>query len=642
MTNFLDPASCQNVSITRLFEIGSADEHSTKARTLAAQRTAGCPAENLEVTLDFFSQTGAACCFVRFTAGLARDLRITLGGNYRVATCTSGGWLLMPKAEHCATYWVPLVPRLRFLDDSGRILEERAVKFSGITVASDELVLQVEVPADWTLDYGAWRFSQNSGSLIDAMDVLLAVELLGYFLSGSHTRYELPASLYRHLVRGWVYEDGFSWPHKRRICSENDAYALYLIFGGLERRTGKQLYRLLKQQLLLAVLSRQSEDGAFRHGEWTDGMESHFRLHCSAMHLMMDALAEGNDASVRAALVRAAAYIADKFDDTAIGAWFYHDELECSEVSMRRAPFEWWPSRALGKSPQNMLVLNTQLDTLVALDRYRTVTGDDRYAERIQSGFSAAAKVLALRPQEWLYRLLFSAINLTLLPTELAAQLPIWKRMWKRVGWQFFIPWLPRIKTRFPRLVMPGGYIDRELSLQTWAYDYLAVNLMDLVRAARGDRAAVLMPYIDGIIAFCDRTSIAKRWLENPGKAYAVGFYAEALYLLALRVERTDVDAALASALVLAMRHGLGLPPSINGGNREAQPLTFEGAVPQPAMDGVVVADLSAPGHGVILVVNCGNSPISMQEGLCEVPSGWQLPPEPLPSGGWMRIRGSV
>ena len=289
------------------------------------------------------------------------------------------------------------------------------------------------------------------------------------------------------------------------------------------------------------------------------------------MHLMMDALSEDDDPVVRSALARGMAFISDKHDATDVGAWFYHDELETSEAGMRRAPFKWWPSTVLGKSPQNMLVLNTQLDTLVALERYGALTRDTQYAPLVESGYQAARAVLSLRPMEWLYRLVFSAIDLTLLPTEQAARLPVWKRLWKRIGWQMFIPRLPRLKTRFPRLVMPGGYIDRELSLQTWAYDYLAVNLMDLVRVARGPRRAAFMPYIDGILEFCARTGIVRRWLEHKGRAYAVGFYAESLVLLSLAAPRPAIDAMLADALQLCVHHGLGLPPSLNGGNAEAQ-----------------------------------------------------------------------
>ena len=78
------------------------------------------------------------------------------------------------------------------------------------------------------------------------------------------------------------------------------------------------------------------------------------------------------------------AFISDKHDATEAGAWFYHDELETSEAGMRRAPFKWWPGRALSKSPQNMLVLNTQLDTLVALERYGTLTDDTQYAPLVE------------------------------------------------------------------------------------------------------------------------------------------------------------------------------------------------------------------------------------------------------------------
>ena len=302
-------------------------------------------------------------------------------------------------------------------------------------------------------------------------------------------------------------------------------------------------------------------------------------------------------------------------------------------------PFKWWPGAALGKSPQNMLVLNTQLDTLVALDRYRILVGDAQYDATVRSGFKATEAALALRPMEWLYRLVFSAITLTLLPTEQAALLPPLKRMWKRIGWRVFIPRLPRLKTRFPRLVMPGGYIDRELSLQTWAHDYLAVNLMDLVRAARGAHRNTFIPYIEGILGYCAATTILLRWIEQKGTIYALGFYAEALYLLSLREPRPDLDAALANALLVCMRHGIGLPPSLNGANREAQPALTHHAVPQPGSEDIVVANLSTPEHATCLVVNAGQDAVALVAALRSVPSDWNIPATTLVPGGWFRLR---
>ncbi len=574
---------------------------------------------------------GADCLFLRAAA----SVNFRLNGSYTLQRCMAGGWLLASRDPAGSSYWLPTAATLRRASAQGHILEERAAELGDFDLDTASAAASfASIPEGWALDAVIWRL--NDPTLLEELQTLTPIETQGYFLLGSHTRYGQPADLYRHLIQGWVYEDRFAWPHKRRICSENDAHALHLIFNGLHRATGKRIYGLFKTQLLLSVLSRQSEDGGFRHGEWTDNMESHYRLHCSAMHLMMDALSENDDPVVRSALARGMAFISDKRDATATGAWFYHDELETSEAGMRRAPFKWWPGTALGKSPQNMLVLNTQLDTLVALDRYGALTGDTQYAPLVESGYQAARAVMALRPMEWLYQLVFSAINLTLLPTERAARLPLWQRVWKRVGWQVFIPRLPRLKTRFPRLVMPGGYVDRELSLQTWAYDYLAVNLMDLVRAARGPRAAIFMPYVNGILDYCARTGIARRWLEHRGRVYAVGFYAEALVMLNQAAPRPDADAMLAEALLLCVRNRLGLPPSLIGGNAEAQ--AGSPPVPQTANPDIVVANLSRADRATCLVVNAGQHAIRLEDALRSVPDGWTLPASELPAGGWIRI----
>lgn len=586
-------------------------------------------ADGLQCIQDAFE--GADCLFVRSNA--ASPLR--LDGNYALLRCPAGGWLLHNRDSAASSYWLPMPATLRRISAQGHILEEHAADLDELDLDTSGVNISfASIPEGWTLDAVIWKL--DDAALIDELMALAPVETQGYFLLGSHTRYAQPADLYRHLIHGWVYEDRYAWPHKRRICSENDAHALHLVFSGLQRATGKRIYGLLKAQLLLSVLSRQGEDGGFRHGEWTDDMESHYRLHCSAMHLMMDALSEDDDPVVRSALARGMAFISGKRDATEVGAWFYHDELETSEAGMRRAPFKWWPGTALGKSPQNMLVLNTQLDTLVALDRYGALTGDTQYVPLVESGYKAARAVLSLRPMEWLYQLLFSAIDLTLLPTEQAARLPPWKRLWKRIGWQVFIPRLPRLKTRFPRLVMPGGYVDRELSLQTWAYDYLAVNLMDLVRAANDPRRPAFMPYIDGILEYCARTGIARRWLEHKGRAYAVGFYAEALVLLSLAAPRPWTDAMLADALHLCVRQSLGLPPSINGGNAEAQGTPHR--VPLPAHADIIVANLSRAEHAACLVVNAGQHATKLDVALCAVPDGWAIPSDELQPGGWVRI----
>ena len=587
--------------------------------------------DGVRVVADVFGRQSGS---LAFSSSLIREF--FLEGRFRLAKAVAGGYALVSLDENEPNYWWPSEAAVRKRDDVGHIVQEGRASITSLEVDFSGIAFSFSsVPNDQTLEFEVWAFRDTS--VVDELQQIEQLETQGYFVLGSHTRYVIPSDVYKHQVAGSLYENRYSWPHNRRIWSENDAHGLYLILNGLKRVTGKSIYELFNLQILRSVLSRQGQDGGFRHGEWTDEMESHYRLHCSAMHLMMDALAEYDDPAVRDGLERAAAFIADKHDRTDVGIWFFHDELETTEEGMRRAPFKWRPSRILGKAPQNMLVLNTQIDTLIALGRYASVTGDARYADLVESGFRATVSVLALRKAEWLYRLLFSAIDLTFLPTARAANLPLWQRMWKRVGWKYFVPLLPRLKTRFPRLVMPGGYIDRELSLQTWAFDYLAVNLMDLVRAARGHRRNAFMPYVDGILEHCTRTGVLRRWLETKRSVYAIGFFAEALILLNLDEPRPDADALLAEALLLCVREGIGLPPSINGGNSEfgASPQ----AIPQTKYATVVVANLCTPPHAICLVVNAGEEPVSFDDVLHKVPAGWILPNEPLAPGNWQRLQ---
>lgn len=512
---------------------------------------------------------GANCLFLRARA--APTLR--LDGNFVLLGCPAGGWLLRNRDTAAASYWLPTPAMLRRVSTQGHILEERAADWSGfgIDTAGVEVAFAPS-PEGWSLDAVVWKLDDTT--LINELMELAPVETQGYFLLGSHTRYGQPADLYRHLSHGWVYEDRYAWPHRRRICSENDAHALHLIFSGLQHTTGKRLYGHLKTHLLLSVLSRQDEDGGYRHGEWTDNMESHYRLHCSAMHLMMDALSENGDPVVRRALEKAARFVSDKRDATEVGVWFFHDELELSAKAMDGAPFKWLAGRALGKSPQNMLVLNTHLDILIALDRFRQMTGDAQYAPMVNSGVKSARAVLELRSAEWLYQLLFSAINLTLLSTAQAKRLPFWKRIWKRMGWQEFIPHLYQIKNHFPRLVMPGGYIDRHLGLGSWAFHYHTVNLMDLVRARRRFGGMQFDTVIRAAAQFAQTSGVRGRWKELKYERYALGFWAEALWHLCREFpDHVEYREWYREACDDLEALNMGLPPSHLEVNAEADAL---------------------------------------------------------------------
>lgn len=616
MTNLHSPAPYEDYSVSGLFDTSSRADGCERIGTLGVERVAMRIDANLETRFDIFSRTNAACCFLRFTPGPTREIRITLSGNYGLAACPSGGWLLLPSSGDREAYWLPQSPKLRRLDDHGHVLEEHAAELTGITVSFDELALQLRIPDSWVLDWKIWRIPQDTWQLIDELRDLLPIETQRYFLWSSHTTYQRPADVYLHLIHGHVYENRITWPKYWTICSENDAHALHTVLSGLERSTGKRLYRMLKDQLLVSVISRQGQDGGWRHGEWTDRMESHYRLHCSAMHMLMDALEEQDDPALEESLRKAAAFISRQHDKLTAGAWFLHDDLEHSAEGMNQSSFRWYPSRVLGKSESNMLVLNTQLDTIIALHRYGKVTDDNQYVPLLESARRATDAVLGLKTADWLYRVLFRAIGLTLLPTPVAKRLPLPLRALKRVAWKHLIPLLPRIKTAFPRLVMPGGYIDRALSVGTLSHAYLSVNAMDLARYRRQFGGTDIELLIAGAIEFVSDKALLERWQEDSETKYALGFWAEALYHLCTIDRLPQYRSMLAETILALESQNLGIPPSLLGENPEA--VAGRLPCPSPRDRRIRIANLSRDGRMELLAVNPGHESIGLN---------WETPP---------------
>jgi hypothetical protein len=340
------------------------------------------------------------------------------------------------------------------------------------------------------------------------------------------------------------------------------------------------------------------------------------------MHLMMDDLDAAPASEVEFALRAAAAFISKQHEVLHTGTWFFHDELEHSIENMKLGPFRWVASKVFGKRESNMLVLNTQLDIIIALDRYAAITGDMQYAEMVISAQAATRSLLLSRKADLLYRLLFRFIDLTFLPTDQARKLPAWKRALKRLAWKVIIPRLPDLKALFPRLVMPGGYIDRELSLRTWAHDYHSVNLMDLARYLRRfDDPVVRQVLLDGL-AFTRGSGILQRWQELDYQRYALGFWAEALYHVCTLFPDAQYRQWLAEAMLVLEIMKMGQPPSLLGANAEAVPVAQQLPCPCPADARLRVANLGRRGAPEFLVVNASAE---------AVPLNWEIAPaEPV------------
>jgi len=562
--------------------------------------------------LDQFSDaSGASCCFVRASRGRARVDSFAIQGAYKLETCPSGGWLLESDNETATAYWIPQPPMLRTIDARGRILSEQAAPLIGIKASSSDVAIDIEVPDDTHVDCAFWRLPPDASDLLAALKQPFMLETQPVFMWGSHTAFRGPADVYRYLVQGHVYENRFEWRRKWKICAENEAYSLYVTLQGLELATRKRLYGLLKQQISFSVISRQSEDGGWHHGEWSDFMESHFRLHNGAVLLLAAALEERPDDTVRKSLEKAASFTSRHTDQTSLGLWFLHDSLEEDIDLLRRSGSRLIPSRILGKSPGTKMILNTHLDAIVALDRYSEVTGDSRYVEQIASARTTTRALLALRPAEALYRLVYWAIGLTVLPASEAGRLSIPSRATRRVAREYLIPRLHRIKRRFPRMVMPGGLIERHLSMPHFDINYQTVNIMDLVRLWRRFPDENFTEIVAAAVRAVRDTSLLQYWIESKQRQ-ALGYWLEALYHLCTTTSAPEYRQDLAEAILIADDLGIGLCPSLLGANPEAVRPNQQIPCPCPTDSRVRVANLSCGGKREFLAVNCSAAPIEL------------------------------
>ncbi|MCC7202153.1 MAG: hypothetical protein IT393_05730 [Nitrospirae bacterium] len=560
--------------------------------------------EQMQVLSDHFGN-GSVCEFTRLIPQGKDYFTLRLTGNYCANHTKGGGWLFHNEDNEKPHLWLPCEPVARSYDKLGRIVSEEFLPAAEFAVLNNEMSAIFRIPEDNVfIEFVVWTLPFHS-NLFEELNSLSAQELQRIFLWGSHTIYSGPEDLYKNLIHGAIYKTGLPWtyPPERRPYCEVIAQALYVTFHSLWKATGKQIYQQMKTQLVFSVIARQQDNGAWCHGTWTEDFEVHYRHHCSGIHLLAADYDETKDVAVGSSLKRAVDYMKNQCDELSVGKWYLHDSLELNVESMRNAPVSYQYSRVLGKSPSNMLVLNTHLDALVAFNRYGKVSGQRYLEEEISSGVNAVVAVLGLKPAEALYRILFKAIELAFLPDAEAKTKSLPVRAMRRLGREKIIPILPRIKRIFPRLVMPNGYIDRSLTLNEFWYPYFLINVMDLLRFQMCFSLQMVDSIIDNAVKFVQRVGLEK-WLNNERTAYAVGFWAEAMYLYCLHTPNRS-RAALAEAVISLYDSKQGIPPSLLGCNSEYICLADQVPCLQTDNDRIHVINLSTdPHHLEFILVN--------------------------------------
>ncbi len=574
--------------------------------------------DGITTIVDKFPSHGtySFCCFTRLPIGQTRIVRFLLEGSYTLLTCLSGGWLLNPSDPANHSFWIPQLPTVRTLDTHERIMIDQPAVIMELNAHPEKMIAAVKVPEGRHLDLVFWKIPGKLNSIINELTNVHVQENKPTFLWSSKTVCSSPADIYLYLIHGFVYQNARAFPRKWKFCCELDAYEIYVRLNGLHLATKKELYNLIRRQIVYSVVARQSADGGWYHGEWTDQKECHYRFHNGALMMLENALEEWPDPILSESLRRGAAFVASHNDRTNLGLWFLHDSLEDSSEAMdemfrqtgplRKGFGAWKASGFLGKSSTNKMILNTHIDTTVVLDRYREIANDNQFQEQTDSALCAIRAGLDLHPAETLYRIIFRAIGLTLLPESDAKRLPLPIRALKRLTWMYLTPRLYQVKHRFPRFVMPRGFIDRHISMLHFDAKYHAVNFLDLVRLWRRFPQEDLVGVVDAAIQFVmeNNESILRWWGERQPSQFAIVVFAEGLYQLCLLNEDFELRSYLATVLMYLDDLRIGFPPSLFGGNGEILKTTEQTPCPLPTNPKLLIANLGKIKQRQILVIN--------------------------------------
>ncbi len=364
-------------------------------------------------------------------------------------------------------YLVSLPIYARSFDAQGRICHEQKCE---VTMTESSMTIS---PGELSCCFNVFC-AKSIMSLVPPG--LFNVERRVFSLYGKNTL--SPLSLNSLLIEGRIYDPR---PQRRagakRICQEQAAHLLYTYYNILGQVTGKQIYRAMQVVVAYAAALRLRPDGLLPHGAWSDEMETHWRYAAEALELFTTHYREfGGDLIADACKTTAQVIIrnADNLENN--GLWFPHDTIEMSAMSSKGYP-TLVASRAFGKNPGNTLTLNTHICSLLALLEYERTFGDNTAKPYIERAKESLRRVMNAQGGDVVFRLLYQ-IHDAIWQCDNAAVSVLLRILHKLLLYA---------KKLWPRIVMPNGAIERDLSASSFSRRYHNLNIRDLLKMMASD-----------------------------------------------------------------------------------------------------------------------------------------------------------
>lgn len=430
---------------------------------------------DMDITVDCIDGLGVECLYISLDS--QQDRRIKFVFTDAQIVSHPQGRLITDKKQS-RLFWIPIRPALREYDDHGRMVTNVESAFE-IIPQSSGFRLAAMCKAGVKLEFVMLLFRERIESFSKELTDLAPVETK-HVVRDTWLRYEGVSNVWDYLINGMIFSTRHI-PAGKAWNSQNLAYGLYYYLDFLLKRTGKQIYLICRDLVAYSVMLSLPDDSRWRHGIWTDLMETHMVHQATGIHVLLSFYEDtGNKLFLQKSRAAVDYLIScvDELDDGKV--WFLHDSLEENPEDVRLYYKNLIPSTAFGKSPSNTLCLNTHISTLTVLHRINELAPDERCGEAFESGLGTLCRLLGQRPASCLYGLVyrFRGVGTRLV---LRTNSKLMRKIQKRYDDALKKSILPRLKKKFPRFVMPNGYIERDLCFAPLSDFYHMVNLKELL-----------------------------------------------------------------------------------------------------------------------------------------------------------------
>ena len=389
--------------------------------------------------------------------------------------------------------WFPKGPALRVYDNYGRIMSSRQSSFA--TEKQDNCVeLRIDEDTNGRIEFPVLRFETGRERFLDEINNPSRIEKLK--VTKAHWFfYESINDVWDYLIDGYVYKTRHMSVSRAWRCQQQ-ANTLFNYINYLAEKTEKRIYEVVCDIIAYSILISLPDDGRWRHGSWTDRMETHARHQLEGIHLLLSYYEKTRQQVFLEKAQHAMDYLISLSDKLADGSiWFLHDSLESNSEDYALRYEESFQTKAFGKSATNTLCLNTHLWTLIALHRMNQLKPESRYKESYDLGVKSLKTVLQSRRGQIIFALVYRLWDFLV-----SCSLRTKRGFVNKLRWKYDQVLrnniLPRLKQKFPRLYMPNGFIERDMGCSEHFNGYHFINIRDLMLFYVQDPQPWLLPII--------------------------------------------------------------------------------------------------------------------------------------------------